>query len=608
MRNNGIHSKSVRILLSIVGAALLALFAAKTTPARYVENLTYDLRLAFAAPPARDDLVIVKIDDRALEDMRAQSACGCFAPIDKIWLAEIVRTLDGYGTRAIGIDYLFDTWRSADEFSQVRGLLSSLSTPLVVVIDPRHAARSDLPRLPKAIYADARVLLRDEFDDIVRRYDLTPGTLPSLALALARASGFASTSRGPLRLRFHAPHSAARQENLGALAPSFSASDVALLPAEFFRDKIVLIGRVTRSAGNDAESLREDLHVTPLHYLAGHLDGTPGVEVHAHALTQLLAGSAVRLPALPLVLLLALLAAGGGAALGRSASGWSHAVRWLLGGSVVVAILGWQVMAQFSLMLPMVMPFTAFALSFFVVSQVAASELAAQRKLYATALERYLAPQVVRRIEDGSQPVQLGAALRDITVLFTDLENSSALVANTPVDKFSPIINGYFDGLFEILWRHEAMLDKMTGDGVVVLFGAPVLHADHADRALRCARDIARFSTRYRQQVLREQGVDFGRTRTGIHSGEALVGNFGGQRRFNYTAYGQTVVVAARLEAANKKLGSTVLLSAATFTRLHDTAGLVAVGHLALKGVDKEIAAYTLEDAGGEEPGTGAVT
>jgi len=441
----------VRTLLSVVGAALLALLFAQTTPARFVENLTYDLRLAFAAPPAGDELVIVKIDDRALEDMRAQSACGCLSPIDKTWLANLVRTLDQHGARSIGIDYLFDTWHSANEFVVVSELLASVNTPLVVAVDPRREAVRDYPVLPTAIYADARVLLRDEFDDIVRRYDLTPGALPSLALALAESGGINTAQRGNLRLRFHAPHPEARNENVGAIAPAFSASDVELLPGEFFRDKIVLIGRVTRTAGNDAESLREDLHVTPLHYLAGHLDGTPGVEVHAHALTQLIAGSAVRLPGLPLVLLLALLAAAGGAGLGRSASGWGYAVRWLLGGSTAVVIIGWQVMAQFSLMLPMVAPFTAFALSFFVVSQVAASDLAAQRKLYATALERYLAPQVVRRIEDGSEPVQIGAAMREITVLFTDLENSSIFVADTPLEKFSPIINGYFDGLFEVL-------------------------------------------------------------------------------------------------------------------------------------------------------------
>jgi adenylate cyclase len=601
MQIHGIHSKSVRILLSVVGAALLALLFAQTTPARFVENLTYDLRLAFAAPPASDELVIVKIDDRALEDMRAQSACGCLSPIDKTWLANLVRTLDQHGARSIGIDYLFDTWHSTNEFVVVREQLAPVKTPLVVVVDPRREAERDYPVLSKAIYADARVLLRDEFDDTVRRYDLTPGALPSLALALAESGGFETAQRGNLRLRFHAPHPEARNENVGAIVPSFSASDIELLPGEFFRDKIVLIGRVTRAAGSDAESLREDLHVTPLHYLPGHLDGTPGVEVHAHALTQLIAGSTVRLPGLPLALLLALLAAAGGAGLGRSASGWGYAVRWLLGGSTAVVIIGWQVMAQFSLMLPMVAPFTAFALSFFVVSQVAASDLAAQRKLYATALERYLAPQVVRRIEDGSQPVQIGAAMREITVLFTDLENSSAFVADTPLEKFSPIINGYFDGLFEVLWRHEAMLDKMTGDGVVVLFGAPVLHADHADRALACARDITRFAQQYRQAVQREHGIAFGKTRIGIHSGEALVGNFGGQKRFNYTAYGQTVVIAARLENANKTLGSTVLVSAATVARLRNASGLVPVGTLTLKGVDKEIAACTLADADGVE-------
>ena len=244
-------------------------------------------------------------------------------------------------------------------------------------------------------------------------------------------------------------------------------------------------------------------------------------------------------------------------------------------------------------MLPMVAPFSAFALAFFVVSRVAATQLLDERKLYATALERYLAPQVIRRIEDGSEPVQIGAKMCDITAMVSDLENSSTFLAETPVELFSPIINGYFDGLFEVLWKHEAMLDKLTGDGVIVLFGAPVLHADHADRAIACARDIQTFSDHYRADVMEKYGISFGRTRLGLHSGEALVGNFGGAKRFNYTAYGQTVVIAARLEASNKEYDTVVLLSDATLERAKNPGVLEYIGSLKLKGVPDPIRAYT---------------
>jgi adenylate cyclase len=589
------QSRNIIALIVAAGATVLALLFDQTTPARYAENLAYDLRIAMVAPPARDDVVIVKVDDRAIEDMREQSACGCIQPIDKVWLTNVISALADHGARAVGVDYLFDTWRSREEFAAVSQRLGSLGMPVVVVADPTLEPGKDFPVLPGVRYADARALVRVFYDDVVRHYDATPGKIPSLALALAEASGAKPARTGQFLLHFRAPHPSVRNENAGAIGPSFSAADVELLPSTFFADKIVLIGRVTRSAGIDADTPHEDMHVTPLRFLPGHIDGTPGVEVHAHALEQLLEGDSVRIPSLPFVAIFALLTALGGAALGRSVSGWASSLRWLTAGVVTVIAAGGVAAWQFSLMMPLVTPFTAFALSFFVVSRVAANQLADERKLYATALERYLAPQVIRRIEDGSEPVQLGAGIRNITVLFTDLENSSNFVADTPVEQFSPIINGYFDGLFEVLWRHEAMLDKLTGDGVVVLFGAPVLHANHADRAVACARDIEAFSTAYCAQVQRDYGLKLGRTRAGIHSGDALVGNFGGQRRFNYTAYGQTVVIAARLEAANKEFDTTILVSGTTHARLSNTAGLRAVGELKLKGVPEPIPAYALE-------------
>ena len=83
-------SRRLLITLVIVTVTLAALAFERTTPARFIDSLTYDLRMAIAAPLPRDDVVIVKIDDRAIEEMRAQSACGCISPIDKLWLADII--------------------------------------------------------------------------------------------------------------------------------------------------------------------------------------------------------------------------------------------------------------------------------------------------------------------------------------------------------------------------------------------------------------------------------------------------------------------------------------------------------------------------------------
>lgn len=588
-------SRRLLIALVIAAVTLAALAFERTTPARFIDSLTYDLRMAIAAPPPSDDVVIVKIDDRAIEEMRAQSACGCISPIDKLWLADIIATLSAHGARAIGVDYLFDTWRSETELQQTTALLTGISAPVVVVADPSLEAGVDYPTVASLRYADARALVKDDYDDIVRRYDAEPGRMPSFAKALLAAANVPVATEDMFRLRFRAPHPGAQAENTGALAPSFSAADVAFLPAEFFADKWILIGRVSRSVGTDAETLGEDLHMTPLHYLAGHYDGTPGVEVHAHALMQLAAGDRVIVPGTLISALIALLAALGGAALGRSSFNWAQAVRWLLFSLVVFSVVSWGLFAAQGVMIGMVAPFTAFGLGFFVVSRVTTTQLMDERKLYATTLERYLAPQVIRRIEDGSEPVQIGASSREITAMVSDIQNFSTLVAETPVEQFAAVINGYFDGLYEVLWKHEAMLDKLTGDGVIVLFGAPIESDDHADRAIACARDMRDYAEAYREKVFNDFGIRMGRTRVGIHTGEALVGNFGGEKRFNYTAYGQTVVIAARLEAANKEFDTSILVSEATRQRARDRTRLREVGRLQLKGVPEPVPAYTVD-------------
>ncbi len=201
---------------------------------------------------------------------------------------------------------------------------------------------------------------------------------------------------------------------------------------------------------------------------------------------------------------------------------------------------------------------------------------------------------MIDRIVEGQSAVRIGADKREITVVVSDLENFSNLVASLPLEVFSRVINGYFDGLIEIFWKHEAMIDKMTGDGLIVMFGAPVPIPDHAARAIACAREIDVWAEEYRTKMLAEHGV-FGHTRMGMDSGIGLVGNFGGERRFNYTAYGEVVVIAARLEAANKTFGTRILFSAETVRLAGDIEGIRPVGEIDLKGVPVPIAAYTVE-------------
>jgi class 3 adenylate cyclase len=583
----------VALVVVSAAATLAAVLLGSTTPARFVEDLTGDLRLALTAPANTTPMAIIKIDDAAIDDMRDKSSCKCLSPIDKTWLADLIVDLSQKGVRAIGVDYLLDAWRTPEEYKYFVDHTSKLPTPLVAVVDPSLKPGVDYPVVPGLHYADARALVSEDYDDVIRRYDPQPSRLPAFAAEIARIVGVQPPAK-PFLIRYRKPFPGLTAENAGAIAPSFSAKYVSILPAALLQGRIVLIGRVTRSAHADADTVKEDMHMTPLRFLAGHYSGTPGVEVHANALSQILQGDSLHTLGQGWTALITFIAALAGALLGRATQRWWISTLIVIGVAALTATATVGLLYLVSVLAPIVTPALGFVLAFFVMGRLTGMRLKKERAFYSSTLERYLSPQVIDRIVAGDEPLQIGAQEREITVMVTDLESFSVLVAETPLAEFSQVINAYFDGLIEILWKHEAMIDKMTGDGVIVVFGAPVPQEDHADRALAAAREICAFSERFRAELAQTSGRRFGRTRIGVSSGQGLVGNFGGQRRFNYTVYGEVIVIAARLEAANKQFDTTVLFSAETFGRARAAGEVRSVGAVELKGVPHPVEAYTL--------------
>ena len=129
-----------------------------------------------------------------------------------------------------------------------------------------------------------------------------------------------------------------------------------------------------------------------------------------------------------------------------------------------------------------------------------------------------------------------------------------------------PLLNDYLTGMTDLVFAHDGTVAKIVGDALHVLFGAPGEQPDHAARAVKCALALDEYAQAFRERW-RSKGMALGVTRLGVHAGPAIVGNFGGGRFFDYTAYGDTVNVAARLEAANKQLGTRICLSATLAVR-----------------------------------------
>ena len=152
------------------------------------------------------------------------------------------------------------------------------------------------------------------------------------------------------------------------------------------------------------------------------------------------------------------------------------------------------------------------------------------------------------------------------------------------------LLNDYLDQMIAIAFANNGTLDRIVGDAVAILFSAPVTQADHQQRALSCAMAMKRFSQQYKKQ-LEAQGKAFGDTRIGVHSGEVIVGNFGGSTIFDYRALGDPVNTASRLEGANKHIGTLVCVSEATLSGCPGWPGR-PIGRIVLQGKAQPLAVF----------------
>jgi adenylate cyclase len=197
-------------------------------------------------------------------------------------------------------------------------------------------------------------------------------------------------------------------------------------------------------------------------------------------------------------------------------------------------------------------------------------------------LSRYFSPNLAERLVCDADAIDLGGQRREIATLFTDITNFTALVETLEPDALGPLLNDYLTGMTDLVFAHDGTVAKIVGDALHVLFGAPGEQPDHAGRAVKCALALDEYAESFRGHR-HMKGIALGVTRVGVHAGPAIVGNFGGSRFFDYTAYGDTVNVAARLEAANKQLGTRVCVSAILAARVEEFLGR-PVGDLVLRG------------------------
>ncbi|WOH68922.1 adenylate/guanylate cyclase domain-containing protein [Bradyrhizobium sp. BWA-3-5] len=603
----------------VVAAIALVCAAASVSPVvRPIRGLSLDILTALRwemfgrrQDPAASPAVVVAIDEESLR-----------APPFKdspmlTWTGEIGRvlaaTLEG-GAKVAGFDVVIPASIEQSQLpfgegmlgDKVRGFdrdflraLAAASTNGKVVLGEilggnqpvrpspgqRVAVRQHLNIRPLNVFND--------HDDIVRRLPLSfavNGTkMPSMAVELAsRALGAAPEFDASGRMTLAGYQVPGRVPDTMTLnfeggaddIPTFSFADLRACAVKndkdyfkrWFAGKVVIFGSVLdiedrrqtskrfATGIEGARTPRCAAETTPV--TAGYRISTiAGVYIHATAVNNLIQRNAVVEPGpLGRFLISALFAALAAIAAWRLRP-LSAALAWAA--VIAISVTGATIAFNQSLALPVAEPLLAslFALAATIGFRFVVADK--DRRLLQKSFALYLAPHVINRMLSSNKLPELGGETRNVTVFFSDIEGFSLIAEKMSPDGLMELMNEYLSAMTDVIERHGGYVDKYIGDSVVAVFGAPADDPDHAANAARAALDCCTQLAELNTNSPLFQGYKLAQ-RIGINSGEALVGNFGSRRRFNYSVMSDAVNLASRLEGANKFYGTTVIASETT--------------------------------------------
>lgn len=357
---------------------------------------------------------------------------------------------------------------------------------------------------------------------------------------------------------------------------------------DFLKDNIVLVGRDLR-ATTEVRSAQSDMFQTSFFGVRKEL--MPGVEIHANLIANMVAGDPIREAPRTWTLLLWLVTAATSIFLMRR---WKPLRSGVIGLGLIGGIAGadFFLFTQLLVWVPAAGAILAVALVYLAQGGVAYFFEQRQRRQMKQAFSMYVAPAVVEEVIAHPERLKLGGERRDLTLLFTDLAGFTSISEALDAEAVANILNRHLSEMTEIVLRYHGTVDKFIGDAVMAFWGAPIADPDQSLHAVKAAMEMQEKIAVMRQEILATGGPEL-QMRIGVHRGDCIVGNMGGNNRFDYTAIGDPVNLASRLEGVNKVYNTGILLSESVAQAVAEQVKLRQVDVVRVKGKHLGVGIFT---------------
>ncbi len=370
--------------------------------------------------------------------------------------------------------------------------------------------------------------------------------------------------------------------NPGTRFETVSAADVirSRIDPSVFQGRAVFVGATA-----------QDLHDNQL---VPTSDGTPmpGVEIHATLYDTLLQEAWISpMPTWIAVLSLIILGAFLGAVLPWIRARWSPLFAL---GLWVVWIIAAAILFERGVVVDVLWPSAVIILAYAIIMLERRVTADRERARLRTAFSRYVSEPVVEQILQNPRTLELGGQKREMTVLFSDLRGFTTLSESLDPEALVDILNVYLTRMTQVIFDHSGVLDKYIGDAVMAFWNAPFDQPSHAELAVRTAIAMRDELASMNAEGVFPKGVTL-KMGIGVNTGDMVVGNVGGETRFDYTVIGDAVNLGARIESTTKEYGAEILISEATYHRVSDIINARRVGEVTVKGKTEPVVLYEVQ-------------